>query len=311
MGSGRSEEEQLRAIRPREDDQEHGSVCNVGGLLNVMYESAGAQGGFPGPPGDDLRTMSVQDRVEGGVQYRTHLGSRHLPRQATALAVVLGRHWAAWSTSARCVPRSRRCCGWKQAREALTRVAGRHTPRQDHAADRAAGPDILGSCLVLRVRSQDSAPVVRGWVSMPTQREEDEAKIRQQVDKIVEGIRAKDLEGLRRLYATDVVSFDVEPPLQHVGIEAKLKNWAKVFTFFEDVDYEVRDLAVTVGDDVAFGHAFGRLSGTLKDGTATSGMWVRGTFCFQKLDRNWLIVHDQASVPFDIVSGKGVTDLEP
>ena len=146
---------------------------------------------------------------------------------------------------------------------------------------------------------------------MPTQGEEDEAKIRQQVDKIVEGIRAKDLKGLRRLYATDVVSFDVEPPLQHVGIEAKLKNWAKVFTLFQDVGYEVRDLAVTVGNDVAFGHAFGRLSGTLKDGSATSGIWVRGTFCFQKLDGNWLIVHDQASVPFDMASGKGVTDLEP
>ena len=146
---------------------------------------------------------------------------------------------------------------------------------------------------------------------MPEQREEDEAKIRQQVDKIVEGIEAKDLEGLRRLYATDVVSFDVEPPLQHVGVEAKLKNWAKVFAVFESVTYEVRDLTLTAGDDVAFGHAFARLSGTLKDGTATSGMWVRGTFCFRKLDRNWLIVHDQASVPFDIASGKGVTDLEP
>ena len=146
---------------------------------------------------------------------------------------------------------------------------------------------------------------------MPTQREEAEAKIRPQVDKIVAGIRATDREGLTRLYATDVVSFDVEPPLQHVGIEAKLKNWAKAFTFFQDVDYEVRDLTVTVGDDVAFGHSFGRLSGTLKDGTPTSGMWVRGTFCFQKLDHDWLIVHDQASVPFDIASGKGVTDLEP
>src|SRR5262249_46638156 len=127
---------------------------------------------------------------------------------------------------------------------------------------------------------------------MPAQREEDEAEIRRQVDKIVAGIRAKDLEGLKRLDATDVVSFDVEPPLQHVGVEAKLKNWAKAFTFFRDVDYEVRDLTVTVGDDVAFGHAFGRLSGTLTDGTATSGMWVRSTFCFRRLDRAWLIVHD-------------------
>lgn len=40
-------------------------------------------------------------------------------------------------------------------------------------------------------------------------------------------------------------------------------------------------------------------------------MWVRATFCFQKIDGNWLIVHDQASVPFDLPSGKGATDLTP
>jgi len=70
---------------------------------------------------------------------------------------------------------------------------------------------------------------------MPAQREVDEATISHQVEKIAEGIRTKDLEGLKQLYATNVVSFDVEPPLQHVGIEAKLKNWGEVFTFFQDV----------------------------------------------------------------------------
>jgi uncharacterized protein (TIGR02246 family) len=146
---------------------------------------------------------------------------------------------------------------------------------------------------------------------MPAQREVDEAKIRQQIDKIIEGLRAKDLEGLKQLYATDVVSFDVEPPLQHVGVEAKLENWAKVFAFFESVTYEVRDLTLTVGDDVAFGHAFARLSGTLKDGTATNGMWVRVTYCLRNIDGTWLIAHDQVSVPLDIPSGKGVVDLKP
>lgn len=146
---------------------------------------------------------------------------------------------------------------------------------------------------------------------MPTRREEDEAEIRQRLDQVIEGIGAKDIEGLKRLYATDVVSFDVEPPLQHVGVEAKMKNWVRAFAFFQRLKYELRDLAITVGDDVAFGHGFGRLSGTLQNGTATDGMWVRGTFCFRKLDGDWLIVHDQASVPFDIASGKGVTDLEP
>jgi ketosteroid isomerase-like protein len=150
-----------------------------------------------------------------------------------------------------------------------------------------------------------------GRATMATQHAEDEARIREQIGKIIEGIRAKDLEVLRRLYATDVVSFDVEPPLQHVGIDAKLKNWANVFTFFQEVTYELRDLTVAVGDVVAFGHGFGRLSGTLRDGTVTGGMWVRGTFCFRKLDGDWLIVHDQASVPFDVASGRGVADLEP
>jgi ketosteroid isomerase-like protein len=144
-----------------------------------------------------------------------------------------------------------------------------------------------------------------------TQREADEAQIKEQVARIAEGIRARDLESLRPIYATDVVSFDVEPPLQHVGVEAKLKNWANVFAAFQDVDYEVRDLSVAVSDDVAFGHYFGRLHGTLMNGTATKGMWVRVTSCFRKLDGAWQIVHDQASVPFDVLSGRGVADLQP
>ncbi|GLX54567.1 FMN reductase [Streptomyces hygroscopicus subsp. hygroscopicus] len=147
--------------------------------------------------------------------------------------------------------------------------------------------------------------------ALPTQRETDEAAIRRHVEGIIDAIQAKDLEGLRRFYATDVVSFDIDPPLQHMGIDAKLKNWANVFTFFQEVSYEMRDLTPTVGEDTAFTHAFGRLSGTRADGTAAGGMWVRATFCFRKIDGDWLITHDQVSVPLDILSGKGVVDLEP
>lgn len=146
---------------------------------------------------------------------------------------------------------------------------------------------------------------------MTTRHEVDEDRIRRHIHALVEALQGKDLDGLRRLYATDIVSFDVQPPLQHVGVEAKLKNWAPVFTSFETVTYEVRDLTLTVGDDVAFGHAFARLGGTLKDGTAVGGMWVRVTYCLQKIDGNWSITHDQVSVPLDVLSGTGVVDLEP
>jgi ketosteroid isomerase-like protein len=145
----------------------------------------------------------------------------------------------------------------------------------------------------------------------PTARDANEAIIREQIDALIAALRVKDLEALTKIYARDVVSFDVEPPLQHRGLAAKLKNWVTVFTMFQALDYELRDLALAVGDDLAFGHGFGRLSGTLRNGAATNGMWVRVTFCFEKVDDQWLITHDQASVPFDFASGKGVTDLEP
>ncbi|VVJ15360.1 reductase [Amycolatopsis camponoti] len=138
-----------------------------------------------------------------------------------------------------------------------------------------------------------------------------ESEVRQHIGAIVEGLRAKDLDALRRVYAEDVVSYDVEPPLQHVGIDAKLTNWAKVFTLFEEVDYELRDLTLIVSTDLAVGHGFGRVSGTLRDGTPTKGMWVRATFVLRKRGNDWLIVHDQASVPFDMATGRGVADLEP
>ena len=141
--------------------------------------------------------------------------------------------------------------------------------------------------------------------------EASEAQVRQRVDALVERIEAKDLDGLGRLYTSDVVSFDVEPPLQHLGRDAKLRNWTSVFTFFRDVRYELRDLAFTVDENAAFAHGFGRLSGILASGTETSGMWVRATLCFRRVDGEWLISHDQVSVPFDIRSGRGVADLEP
>jgi ketosteroid isomerase-like protein len=138
-----------------------------------------------------------------------------------------------------------------------------------------------------------------------------ESQIRAQIGGLIDALRAKDLQRVKPLYAEDVVSFDVEPPLQHVGIAAKLDNWARAFGFFEVLTYEIRDLTIVAGDDVAFAHGFGRLAGTLKNGAATDGMWVRATFCLRKINGEWLIVHDQVSVPFDIASGQGVTNLEP
>ena len=142
--------------------------------------------------------------------------------------------------------------------------------------------------------------------------ERDEVDIRQRIDKLVEAIRAMDLERLKAFFAPDVVSFDVGPPLQRVAVEGKLKNWADAFAAFQPpLGYEIRDLAITSGGEVAFARGFARLSGTLKNGKTTGGFWVRYTACFRKLDGNWLIAHDHVSAPLDVGSGRAILTLEP
>ena len=149
-------------------------------------------------------------------------------------------------------------------------------------------------------------------MTMATQLLTDETDVRQRIDQLAGAIRALELEVVMSIYTTDVVSFDIEPPLQHVGAEAKRRNWEHVFAAYEHpLGYEVRDLTIAAGDDVAFAHSLNRLSGTLKGGTTTIGFWVRATMCFRKVRGHWFIAHDQVSVPLDVTTGGALLNLEP
>ena len=82
---------------------------------------------------------------------------------------------------------------------------------------------------------------------MATQHAIDEADIRQRIDKLAEAIRAMDLEGVMSIYAPDIVSFDVGPPLKHVGAEAKRGNWVDAFAMYQGpLGYEIRDLTMVL-----------------------------------------------------------------
>jgi ketosteroid isomerase-like protein len=146
---------------------------------------------------------------------------------------------------------------------------------------------------------------------MATQCASDEAAIRSRIENLVEAIRAMDLERVKPIYAPGIVSFDLEPPLLHLGAEAKWGNWRKAFAAYEPpLSYETRDLEITVGDDVAFAHCLAHISGTLKAGRKTA-YWVRWTSCYQKIEGEWRIVHDQISVPTDLATGRALLNLEP
>ena len=148
---------------------------------------------------------------------------------------------------------------------------------------------------------------------MATPRAADKAQIRQLIDRSVAAIRATDFDGLKACFAPDIVSFDVGPQLQSVGVAAKMQNWVAAFTVFQPpIGYEYRDLAITVGDDVAFAHSFNRLTGTLKNGNVNRiGPWVRYTGAYRKIHGAWLIAHDHVSAPVNVVSGQALLHLEP
>jgi len=129
----------------------------------------------------------------------------------------------------------------------------------------------------------------------------DQAAIRALVDAFVAAIRARDIDGVMHVFAREVVSFDLGPPLRH-GSEDFERRWRALFEADSGpVDYEVKDLCVTVGADVAFSHSLNR----------NGQHWVRWTACYRRIDGWWRIVHEHVSVPVDVREGTAVLDLKP
>jgi uncharacterized protein (TIGR02246 family) len=140
----------------------------------------------------------------------------------------------------------------------------------------------------------------------------DEARIRALINDWAEAVRAKDVDAAVSHYAADMVAFDLAPPLEYAGVDALRKSLEAWFsTFRGPVGYEVRDLSITTGDDVAFCRSLNRISGTRTDGEETD-LWVRATVGLRKIDGEWKVTHEHASVPFYMDgSYRAAVDLEP
>lgn len=137
-----------------------------------------------------------------------------------------------------------------------------------------------------------------------------EAIIRQRIQDYVNAIRAKDLDGVTRFFASDLVSFDLAPPLRYFGADNKRREWQKAFAAFRSISYEIRDLNVTADGELAIARGLNHFTGTPASGPITD-VWVRWTACFRKIDGAWVIVHDHISVPADLQGGQAALDLAP
>jgi ketosteroid isomerase-like protein len=143
---------------------------------------------------------------------------------------------------------------------------------------------------------------------------DDEAQIRDLIAEQVTAMCAADAETLIARYAPEVVLFDLAPPLAKSGAPVHdvdgLRAW---FAGFDDkVDFEVRDLVVTVGGDAAFCHSLNRMSATPQGSPEGFDLWFRSTVCYRRVDGRWWVTHEHTSTPFDMDgSFRASVDLQP
>jgi len=139
---------------------------------------------------------------------------------------------------------------------------------------------------------------------------DDNGHIRELIDSWAVAVRAKDLEAVLEHYSSDVVAFDVVDPLQYKGtdeLRQRLTDW--LFSFEGHMGFEVSDVEVAAGKDVAFCYAINRVIGTKSDGSRIDMCW-RATLCWRNVAGRWVITHSHASVPFHLATGLASLDLK-
>lgn len=131
-----------------------------------------------------------------------------------------------------------------------------------------------------------------------TDRSTDEAAIRGLIEQWAKAVREKNIDGITAEHAPDVLMFDVPPPVHAEGLEAYRKTWDTFYSAFEGPGvFDVTDLIVAAGDDVAFATAIVQC-GTIDVNEKRNTFPVRLTVGLRETDGRWLIAHEHHSVPW-------------
>jgi ketosteroid isomerase-like protein len=134
----------------------------------------------------------------------------------------------------------------------------------------------------------------------------DEAQIRALEDSFAAAVRAKDVDGIMKVYVPDdsLFVFDVTPPRQYVGAAAYRKDWEDLLNDIEGpIKFEITDLAVTVDGNIGYSHSIQTMSGKNKRGDLVD-LTVRVTDAYRKIDGHWLVTMEHVSVPVDLATGE-------
>lgn len=135
----------------------------------------------------------------------------------------------------------------------------------------------------------------------------DDAAIQSLERGLVAAFRAKDVDTIMSFCApgNKLFVFDLTIPRQHVGHDAFRKDWEGLFKMTDGpLAVDMSDLDVTTnGSSLAFSHCMVHVSGKRKGGSAIDHH-ARVTHVYEKINGQWLIVHEHVSVPIDMATGK-------
>ncbi|HEX3653401.1 MAG TPA: nuclear transport factor 2 family protein [Rhizomicrobium sp.] len=124
----------------------------------------------------------------------------------------------------------------------------------------------------------------------------DEAAVRALVENWAAAVRRKDIAAILADHSPDILMFDVPPPFSARGIGEYRKTWDLFYSAVTDpVVFDIEEMQVTAGVDVAFAAAFMRCR-FLENGTPTD-LDFRLTVGLRKIAGQWTIVHEHHSIP--------------
>lgn len=130
-----------------------------------------------------------------------------------------------------------------------------------------------------------------------------EAQIRGLIEHWAKSTREGDDDEVLSNHASDVLLFDVLAPLQYKGADAYRKSWGEWQPPLDSAtQFELHELTITAGDDVAFGHCLIQCGSNLPNGAGKED-WVRATFCLRKRAGKWLVTHQHISKPVERKTG--------
>jgi ketosteroid isomerase-like protein len=125
----------------------------------------------------------------------------------------------------------------------------------------------------------------------------DEAEIRLLVDQWAAAVRAYDVPGIVKDHSQEILMFDLPGPTQGRGLDAYRESWPQLFEWFHGARvFDVSELEITAGSDVAFATGLIRCQGTEKTGEVVT-LAVRLTMGLRKTRGQWTVMHEHHSIP--------------